>query len=72
MRNIRRLLSRGYEAALCIVPVLSHSRKSPTDQRVLGTFGTYYRAERQPTPREIEAVTALAGAAGRVLDVGPH
>ena len=63
---------RHLPLALGFVGAWSMPIKSPTDQRVLGTFGTYYRAERQPTPREIEAVTVLAGAAGRVLDVGPH
>lgn len=42
--------------------------KSPRDGRVLGTFGTYYRDVRQPSPPEVEAVRALAAAAARALD----
>ena len=42
--------------------------KSPSDGRVLGTFGTYYRDVRQPSPEEVEAVRALAAAAARALD----
>ena len=37
---------------------------------MLGTFGTYYRDERQPTTHEVEAVRTLAGVAARVLDLG--
>lgn len=42
--------------------------KSLRDGRVLGTFGTYYRSVRQPTPLEVEAIAALAAAAARALD----
>ena len=35
--------------------------------RVLGTFGTYYREHREPTPQEREAVQTLASAAARVI-----
>jgi GAF domain-containing protein len=42
--------------------------KSLRDGRVLGTFGTYYRDVRQPSPQEVEAVKALATAAARALD----
>ena len=42
--------------------------KSLRDGRVLGTFGTYYRDVRQPSPQEMEAVKALAAAAARALD----
>ena len=42
--------------------------KSLHDGRVLGTFGTYYREVRQPSPQEVEAVKALAAAAARALD----
>jgi hypothetical protein len=59
---------RHLPLALGFVGAWSMPIKSPTDQRVLGTFGTYYRAERQPTAREIAAVTALAGSAALVLD----
>ncbi len=59
---------RHLPLALGFVGAWSMPIKSPTDQRVLGTFGTYYRDQRQPTAHEIEAVTVLAGAAGQVLD----
>jgi hypothetical protein len=42
--------------------------KSLRDGRVLGTFGTYYRSVRQPTPLEVEAIATLAVAAARALD----
>jgi GAF domain-containing protein len=42
--------------------------KSAADGRVLGTFGTYYRDEREPTPREIAAVRMLAATAARAID----
>jgi GAF domain-containing protein len=42
--------------------------KSAADGRVLGTFGTYYSSERQPTPRELAAVRTLAATAARALD----
>lgn len=42
--------------------------KSARDGRVLGTFGTYYRDVRQPSPEEVEAVRTLAAAAARALD----
>jgi len=35
---------------------------------VLGTFGTYYRDVRRPSPGEVNAITALAAAAARALD----
>ena len=35
--------------------------------RVLGTFGTYYREHREPTPQEREAVQILASTAARVI-----
>jgi GAF domain-containing protein len=37
------------------------------DGKVLGTFGTYFREKRQPSPAEIYAVQALAATAARVL-----
>jgi GAF domain-containing protein len=40
--------------------------KSPLGQ-VLGTFGTYYRDNRSPTPREREGVERLASTAALVL-----
>jgi GAF domain-containing protein len=42
--------------------------KSSDAGEVLGTFGTYYRAIRQPTEREVTAVGALAATAARALD----
>jgi GAF domain-containing protein len=35
---------------------------------VLGTFGTYFRQCREPTPQELRHVEKLANAAARVLD----
>jgi len=37
------------------------------DGRVLGTFGTYFRERRFPTPREYSGVAVLAAAAADVL-----
>jgi GAF domain-containing protein len=34
---------------------------------VLGTFGTYFRQCREPTPQEVRHVEKLAGAAARIL-----
>lgn len=36
--------------------------------RVLGTYGTYYRERREPTPREIAAVKVLAETAAAAID----
>jgi hypothetical protein len=44
--------------------------KSEEDGRVLGTFGTYFRDVREPSPGEMTAVRALASAAARALDAG--
>jgi GAF domain-containing protein len=38
-----------------------------SDGRVLGTFGTYFRECREPTPQECEAVSVLARVAAEVL-----
>jgi GAF domain-containing protein len=38
-----------------------------SDGRVLGTFGTYFRECREPTPQECEAVSVLATVAAEVL-----
>ena len=38
------------------------------DGRVLGTFGTYFRQTRGPTPAELKGVTHLAHAAAIALD----
>jgi GAF domain-containing protein len=53
-------LSLGYLGAWSL-PI-----KSDADE-VLGTFGTYYRAVRSPTEREIATVRRLAAFAARVL-----
>jgi len=37
------------------------------DGRVLGTFGTYFREHRWPTPQELEAVTLLVSAAALAI-----
>jgi hypothetical protein len=42
--------------------------KSLRDGRVLGTFGTYYRDVRRPSPVEVNGVTLLALVAARALD----
>lgn len=38
------------------------------DGRVLGTFGTYYREKRRPSPEEIQGMELLASAVARVVD----
>ena len=40
------------------------------DGQVLGTFGTYFRQRRTPTPQEIADVTALAPLAVRAITAG--
>ena len=37
------------------------------DNKVLGTFGTYFRNKRKPTPVEMKGIELLASAASRVL-----
>ena len=41
------------------------------DGRVLGTFGTYYRAKHTPSPQERETVRLLASAAARAISTRP-
>jgi GAF domain-containing protein len=53
-------LSLGFEGAWSM-PI-----KGP-DGKVLGTFGTYYRAARSPSPDEVRRVEQLAAAAALVL-----
>ncbi|HET7403102.1 MAG TPA: GAF domain-containing protein [Usitatibacter sp.] len=53
-------LALGFAGAWSM-PILS------SDGRVLGTFGTYFRECREPTPQEREAVSVLASAAAEVL-----
>ena len=59
---------RHLPMALGFVAAWSMPIKSAIDGRVLGTFGTYYRHERQPTPREVAAVKALAAIAANAID----
>lgn len=42
--------------------------KSPRNGAVLGTFGTYYRDRREPTPGEISAISKLADVAALALE----
>lgn len=59
---------RHLPLALGFVGAWSMPIKSPQDGRVLGTFGTYFRESRQPTPREMVAVRELAAVAARALE----
>jgi len=59
---------RHLPMALGFVAAWSMPIKSAIDGRVLGTFGTYYRDLREPTPREVEAVKALAATAAGALE----
>ena len=52
-------LALGYTAAWS-TPIID-------DKIVLGTFGTYFTANRRPTEQEIKGVQLLAAAAARVL-----
>lgn len=61
---------RHLPLAIGFVGAWSMPIKSISDDRVLGTFGTYFRDERRPTGPEMAAVRALAAVAARVLDVG--
>jgi hypothetical protein len=54
--------------ALGFVGAWSMPIKSATSDRILGTFGTYFRESRRPSDREIEAVRNLAQAAARVIE----
>ena len=38
-----------------------------TEGKVLGTFGTYFRTQREPTPQEREVVSLLARIAANAL-----
>jgi GAF domain-containing protein len=58
---------RHLPLALGFVGAWSHPIKA-ADGRVLGTFGTYYRERREPTPEEREAVRALASVAALVIE----
>jgi len=54
--------SLGYVGAWSM-PILSQRNGA-----VLGTFGTYYRDRREPSPREVESVRRLAMVAARAID----
>jgi hypothetical protein len=62
---------RHLPLALGFTGAWSQPIKSVTDGRVLGTFGTYFRDEREPTPHEMAAVHDLAVTAARVLERHP-
>jgi GAF domain-containing protein len=53
--------SLGYVGAWSM-PIISRSGS------VLGTFGTYYRDQREPTSHEVSAIRRLAAAAARLLE----
>ena len=57
---------RHLPLALGFVGAWSMPIKSPTG-RVLGTFGTYFRERRHPTPEERRGVELLASAAAIIL-----
>jgi GAF domain-containing protein len=57
---------RHLPLALGFVEAWSMPIKSPTG-RVLGTFGTYFRERRHPTPEERRGVELLASAAAIIL-----
>ena len=59
---------RHLPLALGYVGAWSLPIKSPVDGRVLGTFGTYFRDERQPTELEMAAVRTLARTAAHALE----
>jgi hypothetical protein len=59
---------RHLPLALGFIGAWSMPIKSGRDGRVLGTFGTYFRVARNPTPREMAAVTRLATSAAAALD----
>lgn len=59
---------RHLPLSLGFVGAWSMPIKSAEDDRVIGTFGTYYRDVREPTTREISAVSALARTAALALD----
>ena len=59
---------RHLPLAIGFVGAWSMPIKSAANDRVLGTFGTYYRDVRQPTPREVAAIKALAVIAASAID----
>jgi GAF domain-containing protein len=59
---------RHLPLALGFAAAWSMPIKSVNDGRVLGTFGTYYRDSRTPSPPEMSAVRRLATVAAEALD----
>jgi GAF domain-containing protein len=59
---------RHLPLSLGFVGAWSMPIKSGRNGRVLGTFGTYYRAAREPSTREMAAVEVLAATAARALE----
>ena len=59
---------RHLPLALGFVGAWSMPIKSAGDGCVLGTFGTYYKDTREPTPKEFAAVSRLAAAAAHALE----
>lgn len=59
---------RHLPLALGFVGAWSMPIKSANDGSVLGTFGTYFKDAREPTPKEMAAVGRLAAAAARALE----
>lgn len=57
---------RHLPLALGFVGAWSYPIKSPRGE-VLGTFGTYFREQRLPTPAEREGVALLAGVAAQAI-----
>jgi GAF domain-containing protein len=55
-------------SSLGFVGAWSMPIKSKRSGAVLGTFGTYYRDRREPTPGEISAVSRFAALVARVLE----
>jgi len=59
---------RHLPLALGFVGAWSMPIKSASNGRVLGTFGTYFKDEREPTQQERIAVTKLVSVAARALE----
>ena len=60
---------RHLPLALGFVGAWSHPIRSGESGRVLGTFGTYFRDQREPTAREMDAVKRLAATAAAAIEV---
>jgi GAF domain-containing protein len=58
---------RHLPSSLGYVGAWSMPIKSARNGKVLGTFGTYYRDRREPTPREIDGIRRLAAVAARAI-----